>query len=101
MIQKKNIIFIEKNGLLEIDILPISDWNGFSKIIQFLEKYYDAEVLESFDGIWSRNCKLRIKNNSIKLTHDDFSNTIESLSKQDNDIVKLIGKDLEERLKGM
>ena len=103
MSQKKSIFFVDKNNeLLEIDILPIPDWDGFSKILKFLEQNYDAKIIESFDGIGSRRCKLLIENNTVELVHDDlYGNSLRSISSHDIAIVKTIGKDLEERLKNI
>lgn len=44
---KKNIEFIKKEGkLLEIDICAIPEWDGFDKILSFLQNEYKAEVFK-------------------------------------------------------
>ena len=100
MNSKKDIFFIEaKSGLLELDIVWISDWEGFDKLVSFLHKYYQASIIKKFDGIGSRRYQLRVGNDLLELTYDDlYGNSMKSLTSQGNIILKKIGEDLRQRL---
>ncbi len=97
---KKNIWYRRKSGeLLQASISDIPDWEGFDKLIQFVKKYYDAEVISEADGPGARCWILSSKGQKFKLVHDDgYGNYFEPLTKNDEAIVLEICEDLEERL---
>ena len=101
MNQKRHVIFIEKeNRLLELDIISISDWEGFEKLAKYLEINYQAEILESYDGPDARRWIFSIDGKKIELIHSDgYGNYFCSASIEGNTLISMIGKDLEKRLK--
>jgi hypothetical protein len=89
----------QPNKPLEVNICPISDWDGFDKIIQFLKNEYSAEILSQVDGPGSRRWVVKIKNQEIELRHDDgYGNYLFAPSLESEEIVREIGRDLENRL---
>jgi hypothetical protein len=90
---------MEPNKNLNAVVLDIPDWEGFDKLIQFVKKYYDAEVISKADGPGARCWILSSKGQKFKLVHDDgYGNYFEPLTKNDEPIVLEICRDLEERL---
>lgn len=93
------VITSRKDENLEIKISAIPDWEGFDKLISFLEKHYGAKALETYDGPDARRWILECQNQIIELIHDDmFGNYLHAPSVESEVVVKNIAKDLEQRL---
>jgi len=97
---KKNILIIEKeNEPLQIDVFAIQDWESFDKLIEFVKKYYNAHVIKEADGPGARRWILESNGKLFQLIHDDMSgNYFVALSKDSEELVYKIGRDLESRL---
>ncbi|MDR3492555.1 MAG: hypothetical protein P4M12_11060 [Gammaproteobacteria bacterium] len=97
----KSVIFIrDDNNQYRAVIDAISDWEGFEKLITFVQKYYSAEVLEEYDGPDARKWILESNGHRFELIHDDgYGNYFLARTQESEDIIRTIGKDLEERLK--
>ena len=48
------------------------DWDNFDSLIKYLIKYWQAQVVESDDKIYSRRSVLRANNVPISLYFDDL-----------------------------
>ena len=84
---------------LEAEIYAVSDWEGFDKLIGFIVREYQAEILKKCDGPDARRCILSVLDCQIELIHDDmFGNYILSPTTESEDVVKKIGLELERRL---
>lgn len=96
----KKIFYTHRpNKNLKAVVLDIPDWDGFDKLIQFVKKHYDAEVITEADGPGARCWILSSKGQKFKLVHDDgYGNYFEPLTKNDESIVLEICRDLEQRL---
>jgi hypothetical protein len=97
---KKNIWYRRKSGeLLRALISDIPDWEGFYKLLQFVQKRYNAEIISKADGPDARVCILSCKGKKFKLIFmDDYGNYFEPFSQNDEPIVLEICADLEKRL---
>jgi len=100
MDESKDIYYrINNSGLGEIDIRAISSWDGFDIIVDYLKQIYSAEILDIFDGIWSRHCNLMINNMPFKIEHDDmFGNQLISLHESGNIFLKDVYHDMKSRV---
>ncbi|RCK54291.1 hypothetical protein TH25_03050 [Thalassospira profundimaris] len=98
----KNTSFLEENqSFLKVDVCAIADWDGFYKIIQFLKKEYNVEVLEKIDGPDARRWLLRFEGCDFEVQHDDpYGNLIVATDRKSQELVRQIGLDLERRLSG-
>lgn len=96
---KKNIYFTkEKNKPLEGHILPVADWEGFDKLIMFVQKYYDAKVLAEFDGPDARRWILESNGKQFELIHQDaLGNYFLAPTEDSEEIVYQIANDIDQR----
>jgi len=92
------VVLSRKKDKLECDVAAIPDWEGFDKIVRFLEKHYDAEVVSRADGPDARRWVLRAMGQIIEVQHDDpWGNTIVSPTPEADPIVERIASDLGRR----
>jgi len=100
MSSQKNVLFLKKpDRPLEVDICAVPDWDGFDKLIKFLEIEYSTQVLSSVDGPGSRRWVLKASGHEFELRHDDFyGNYLFASTKSSEPIVEKIGMDIERRL---
>jgi hypothetical protein len=61
---------INKSGIMEYHVWTVPSWDGFDPLVKYLQKYWDAEICESDDKIYSRRWVLRSNRVSISLYHD-------------------------------
>lgn len=61
-----------KYGQTEYHIPEMCDWDNFDSLIKYLIKYWQAQVVESDDKIYSRRSVLRANNVPISLYFDDL-----------------------------
>jgi hypothetical protein len=90
-----------EKGEVEYCFTSVSDWNGFDSFVHYLQKYWDAEVIESADWIYSRRWVLRSNGVSISVYHDsqignyflreDGSDDQSLLAKIENDVIMRFG----------
>lgn len=100
----KNIIFLRSgDNELQVDVCAISDWNGYDKLIKFVQEYYNAEIVVSLDGPdGSRRCVLECDHIKFELIHDDFyGNYFLASTPNSEELIRKIGEDLEQRLKNI
>jgi len=100
MNSQKKVSFLKKPGRpLEVNICAIPDWEGFDKLIKFLEIEYSAEILGRADGPDARRWFLKVSGQEFELRHDDlYGNYLFASTKSGEPIVEEIGLDLERRL---
>jgi hypothetical protein len=98
----KKVFFIRDEKILTAEIDPMPDWDGFDKLINYLEINYQTKILGSFDGPGARRWILEVNEKIIELIHDDgYGNYFKAPTVDSEDIVREIGADLEERLQGI
>lgn len=97
---RKSVVVTSKKGdKLEITVVAVPGWEGFDKLILFLEKHYGAKALKKYDGPDARRWILKCQNQIIELIHDDmFGNYLHAPTVESEGIIKNIAKDLEQRL---
>ena len=98
---KKSVVVSERQtGQVEVDIPAIPDWEGFDKLCQFLINEYSAAIVSSVDGPGVRKCILHVKGQSIELRYEEpYGSSIHSIESNATEIIRIIGKDLADRLK--
>lgn len=96
-----SVTFIRNNNNQYMSVInPIPDWEGFDKLIKYIQVNYDVEILKSYDGPDARRWIIRLNGEIIELIHDDgFGNYFLAPTVESEGIVKKIGEDLESRLK--
>lgn len=96
----KSVLFLRDNtGEYSVLVKAIPDWEGFEKLVKFLEINYQANVLESYDGPGARRWIIEVQNKIIELIHDDgYGNYFLAPTVESEEILNTIGKDLENRL---
>ena len=83
-------------------INPIPDWDGFDKLISYLENNYQTKILNSFDGPGARRWIAEVNEKIVELIHDDgFGNYFLAPTVESEEMVREIGEDLEKRLKNI
>jgi hypothetical protein len=97
------ILFLKNShDQLEVKISAVPDWDGFDKLIDFIKQEYHAVSLNAYDGPDARRWILEIDGIQFELIHDDmFGNYLVAPTIESEEIVREIGKDLEERLKNV
>jgi hypothetical protein len=96
----KHIFYRRKNDSLEVDIYDIDDWEGFEKIVAFVENNYHGKVMHRNDGPGARRWILDCDNKKFELIHDDgYGNYFIANSKESEEIVTTIVQDIENRIK--
>ena len=61
-----------KYGQIKYHVTGMYDWDNFDSLIKYLIKYWQAQVVESDDKIYSRRSVLRANNVPISLYFDDL-----------------------------
>lgn len=61
---------VNKDGAIEYHIEVDSEWDGFDSFVQYLQKYWQVEVSESNDVVYSRRWVLRSNGVPISVYHD-------------------------------
>ena|SRR3990167_7749365 len=101
---KKSILYIRDNKNHDYRVVAnvIEDWEGFEKLAKYLQINWQAKLIDSFDGPDARKWIFLIDKERIELIHSDgYGNYLTSSSNSGESLINKIGKDLEERLKGM
>ena len=81
-------------------IYSIPDWDGFDKLIAYLENNYQTKILTSADGPGARRWIVEVNEKIIELIHDDgYGNYFLAPTVESEEMVREIGEDLERRLK--
>ncbi len=97
----KQAVVLTKNAndLIEVDVCVINNWEGFEKLIQFLQNEYSISILEKFEGPDARRWILKSGDSSFELIYEDpYGNTLISTNTESNKLVEAIGLDLKQRL---
>ena len=96
----KSVSFIEgKVRSFRVFIVEVSDWDGFDKLIKYTVKQFEAEVLEEVDGPDARRWFLKVRGIEFELIHSDgYGNYMQAASREGEEIIREIGRDIEQRL---
>lgn len=98
----KVVIDRRRDGVLEVYVGPIPDWEGFDKLVQFLKNEYATEVKEQFDGPGARRWILQVEGHNLELHHEDpWGNSLIAPQKESEKILRRIGEDLTRRFKAV
>jgi len=74
------------------DFDGFGDWDDFDVLRTVLAKHLRCNVIESFDGIYSRHCYFKKGKLAFKLLHhEDFGNCLCSNEKKDEDYYNALG----------
>jgi hypothetical protein len=97
---KPVVLRARPDGDFEVDIPVMSGEEGFEKLVQFLTNEYGAIVTYSANGPDAKRWFLSIEGVTIFVDHDDpYGNSIlSSKEARSVELVKRIGRDLEQRL---
>ena len=89
----------EGSETLECAVYAVSDWDGFEKLVRFLEKHYQGRVLDSVDGPDARRAVLEVRGQRLEVQHEDpWGNSIFSFSPQSHELLREVAADLKSRL---
>ena len=94
----KKVVNSEKEGLYEVDVAAISDWDGFELLAKFIEKNYGGEVINRIEGPESRVWTINIDEKIITLHNNPYGNSFKASDNEAIELLKIISKDLENRL---
>ena len=96
---RKKIIFSKFPGKhLQAFIDPVSNCDGFDKLIQYMKNEFSVKVIDSFDGPAARRWILESEGIRFELIYDDgCGNYLLAPTIESETIVKKIGSDLETR----
>lgn len=98
----KPVVYLRESGNLHVVICPIPDWEGFDKLIKFMQMYYEIVLLKQNDGPGARRWVLEKDGHQFELIHDDgYGNYLLARTASSEPIVNEIAKDLEQRLDGV
>ena len=97
---KPVLFFRDYSNIYRAVINPIPDWDGFDKLISYLEINYHTKILNSFDGPGARRWIVEVNGTVIELIHDNgYGNYFLAPTVESEAMVREIGQYLEERLK--
>ena len=86
-----------ENELITLDIVTLNTYEDIESVGKYLEKYFDAKVIEKLDGPDARVWTYEIQNIKFKLQHNSYGNilftTIDGKS-----VMDMIYSDLKNRL---
>ncbi|MDC1142296.1 hypothetical protein OAU50_04330 [Planctomycetota bacterium] len=90
----------DDEGKFRVDICAMPGWEDFDRLIDFLKKEYDVEVVSRIDGPDAKGCTLVSDGNEFLLVCDDpYGNEFVAECDASRALIKMIGLDLERRLK--
>lgn len=97
---KRLVVVVSRyKDLLQCDITAVPDWEGFDKIIQFLQNHYQAKIIMQADGPDARICRLDVRNQVLELQHEDpYGNTLIATSPSAEKLLQSVADDLRQRL---
>lgn len=61
---------VNEGGLSEYHLEFDPAWDGLDSFVKYLKKHWNAKVVESVDGIYSRRWVLRIQDVPVSVYHD-------------------------------
>jgi hypothetical protein len=101
----KNVVILEKDqnqDTLQVAITIANTWDDFDKLVQFLMRQYDAQVVQKHDGPYARRWIMSAKGRTIEMWHDDpYGNYLVAPTSEAEPLVREIAQELEERLRGL
>ncbi|WP_297332581.1 DUF3630 family protein [Flavobacterium sp.] len=65
-----------ENKLITLDIVTLNTYEDIESIGKYLEKYFDAKVIEKLDGPDARVWIYEIQNIKFKLQHNSYGNIL-------------------------
>ena len=96
------VVSRRSDGRLEVAVHAVSGWEGFDKLLHYLEEIHEADLLGKVDGPDARRAWLVVGNVSFELEYDGSCGS--SLVAPDivsEDFVREVGNDLSCRLAGL
>jgi hypothetical protein len=85
---------------LRVLIDAVSSWEGFDKLVRYIELNYQSKILNSYVGPDAKRWIFEVNGQIIELIHSDaFGNYFLAPTVETEDLVREIGLDLEQRLK--
>lgn len=92
---------LNQDGVLEYHLEFDSAWEGLDSFVKYLQKYWQAEVVESVDNIYSRRWVLRSDGVSISIYHDSQIGNyfLREDEEDDQSLLERIEADLIQRMK--
>lgn len=95
----KALSYVEVEGRVACDLVAAPSHEDCISIGKYLEKYWDATVVEDFDVGFSARFDISMPGRAIILTHDSQTgNILYALSEDINNVIPDILSDLEKRL---
>ncbi len=86
---------------MEYHVIGVGGWDHFDSLVDFLKKYYEAEVKYLKDAIFIRKAIFLVGGEEITLIHhDDIGNYFFSSVKENSTVCEKVSQDLEVRLMG-
>lgn len=96
------ITFSKKTHPLEVNIHAVSAWDGFDKLIRFMQNEYAIKVIDSADGPDARRWILEAEEQQFELRFEDpYGNSLIATCSASESIVRKVGLDLESRFKNV
>lgn len=91
-----------RGGRPAAEVHAIPDWDGFDKLVRFLEKHHGASVVESVDGPDARKAVVEVDGHRVEVLHEDgVGNTVVSAEAGADGTLRAIADDLSKRLAGL
>lgn len=98
----KAVTMSKQDGRPAAAVHAIPDWEGFEKLIKFVEKHHGARVIEQVDGPDARKAVIEVDGKRLELHHEDgVGNTLISTGPDADAMLRVIADDLGKRLAGL
>ncbi|MEZ4436982.1 MAG: hypothetical protein R3F65_31695 [bacterium] len=98
----KAVTIHEEGGRPAAAVHAIPDWDGFEKLLRFVQKHYGATVVEQVDGPDARKAVVEVEGHRIEVLHeDDVGNTLVSAEAGADETLRTLAADLGKRLAGL
>ncbi|MBE99382.1 DUF3630 family protein [Flavobacterium coralii] len=86
-----------ENELITLDIVTLNTYEDIESVGKYLEKYFDAKVIEKLDGPDARVWTYEIQNIKFKLQHNSYGNILFTTI-DGKPVMDMIYSDLKNRL---
>ncbi len=94
-----NVSFARHEDRLRCEVHGVPGWEGLDKLVRFLEKHYEASVVDTIDGPDARCCRLQVGGSAVEIQYEDpWGSVLVAVDREAEEIVRRIGEDLRERL---
>lgn len=92
-----NILIEVKQEEVVLDLVSLNTYEDIESIGKYLEKYFDAKVIEKLDGPDARVWTYEIQNITFKLQHNSYGNILFTAI-DGKPVMDMIYSDLKNRL---